>query len=329
MIRTGAYSGIQADGNIVCLLCPAKCVLSQGKAGICRSRFNHKGSLVTDNYGEAVTLAVDPIEKKPLYHYYPGASILSTGPNCCNLVCLHCQNWRISQEKTETTYYSPERLVEIAAASKSLGVAFTYSEPIVWFEYIMDTAPLLRKKGMKVVLVTNGYVNQSPLEELLTVTDAMNIDLKGISREFYARICKGRVEPVFATIRRVAASDVHLELTNLIIPGENDSDRDIQGVIDFVTSLSDLIPIHFSAFHPDYRLQRPSTPTATLLRAYELASQKLKFVYLGNAEILIGRDTACPACGHVLIRRTGYDIMMVGLTKNACQNCGYQTGIRV
>ncbi len=329
MIKDAAHFERHRGGAVTCLLCPAACLLPIGKAGICRSRSNQAGALVTDNYGESVTLAIDPIEKKPLYHYHPGSSILSTGPNCCNLGCLHCQNWGISQRKTETVYYSPERLVETAVESRSLGVAFTYSEPVVWFEYIMDVAPLLRARGLKVVLVTNGFINCAPLDELLTVTDAMNIDLKSISPEFYTRICKGKLDPVLDTIGRVAATDVHLELTNLIIPGENDSDDDLQGVIDFVASVRNTIPVHFSAFHPDYQLQRPVTPPSTLLRAFRLANVKLKFVYLGNSSTSAGRDTVCPSCGAVLIRRIGFTTSVVGLSKDHCRGCGYETGIRL
>ncbi len=329
MIRNAAHFEKHERGAITCLLCPAGCLLPIGKTGICRSRSNQAGVLVTDNYGELVTLALDPIEKKPLYHYYPGSSILSTGPNCCNLGCLHCQNWGISQKKTETVYYTPERLAEAAVESQSLGVAFTYSEPVVWFEYIMDVAPLLRAKGLKVVLVTNGFINRAPLDELLKVTDAMNIDLKSIRPEFYTRICKGKLDPVLDTIGQAAATNVHLELTNLIIPGENDSDDDLQGVIDFVAAVRDTIPVHFSAFHPDYQLERPATPPSTLLRAFGLARARLKFVYLGNASTAVGRDTMCPSCGVVLIRRIGFTASVVGLSGDRCRNCGYETGIRL
>ncbi|MEW6049654.1 MAG: AmmeMemoRadiSam system radical SAM enzyme [Candidatus Zixiibacteriota bacterium] len=328
MIVKAAYSEQLDDDRVTCHLCPAECRLTRGKPGICRCRFNQDGALVTDNYGELVTLAVDPIEKKPLYHFYPGSLILSTGPNCCNLGCLHCQNWSISQEKTHTTYVSPEELVNLALEHNTLGVAFTYTEPMVWFEYIMDVAPLLRQNGQKVVLVTNGYINPDPLEQLIAVTDGMNIDLKGIRREFYLRICKAKIEPVLATIRRVAASDVHLELTNLIIPGENDTEQEVRGLIDFVASLSDEIPLHFSAYHPDYQLDRPSTPTALLLQARDWAAQKLKYVYLGNIASAAGSDTHCPSCGNLLVSRTGYHAQVVGLEGTKCGNCGRESGIK-
>ncbi len=328
MIKPAAYFEKLNGGRVVCRLCPAECQLAEGQRGICRSRFNQNGELVTDNYGELVTLAVDPIEKKPLYHFYPGSQILSTGPNCCNLGCLHCQNWTISQEKTRTVYFPPERLVEAARGHQSIGVAYTYTEPLVWFEYIMDTAPLLRQAGLKVVLVTNGYINPAPLEELLPHVDAMNIDLKAMRPEFYSKICKGKLAPVLDNIRRVADSPVHLEITNLIIPGENDSEQDLLALIDFVASLSDMIPVHFSAYRPDYKLDNEPTPPKTLLHARELAIKKLKYVYLGNVLLPEGTDTVCPQCGALLVSRNGYRTSVVGLRGHHCARCGFDSGIR-
>lgn len=312
----------------MCRLCPMKCRLAEGKTGICRCRRNDRGELVVTNYGEAVTLAIDPIEKKPLYHYFPGSLILSTGPNSCNLGCLNCQNWSISQEEVSTVYLSPERLVQAALEHDSLGVAFTYTEPLMWFEYIRDVAPLLRANGLKVVLVTNGFVEAEPLEELLGITDAMNVDLKGVREEFYRRICKGKLRPVLDNIRRIASSGVHLELTNLIIPGQNDSDEDLTHLIDFVASVSDTIPLHFSAYHPEYKMTVAGTPRETLLRAAELAAGKLKYVYLGNVILQDGRDTRCPNCGNLLVERSGYRSRVLGLTDGHCPACQAETGIR-
>ncbi len=312
---------------IVCRLCPANCRLTEGKVGICGCRYNENGTLLTNNYGEVVTLAVDPIEKKPLYHFYPGREILSTGVNGCNLKCINCQNWSISQEKAPTRYVTPEQLVAAAIEYDSVGVAFTYTEPIIWFEYIMDCAPLLQRAGLKTVLVTNGYINPEPLRELMQVTDAMNIDLKALRPEFYKRICKGKLEPVLETIRQVAQSTVHLELTNLIIPSLNDSEKDFQELVDFVSSLSDMIPLHLSAYHPAYKLQVPSTPQETVLRAYELAKQKLNYVFVGNLSIPGLSDTRCPRCDTLLVERSGYITRVVGLHGSQCKKCGFETGI--
>ena len=327
MIEPAAYSEKLPGDKVICRLCPAECKLTAGKKGICRSRFNRNGELVTDNYGELVSLAVDPIEKKPLYHFYPATGILSTGPNSCNLGCVNCQNWTICQKETQTTFFSPKQLADTAVKYKSLGVAFTYTEPIVWYEYIIDTAPLLRRAGLKTVLVSNGYISPQPLEDLLGHMDAINIDLKSIREEFYKKICKAKLEPVLHTIKRVAESTVHLEVTNLIIPGLNDSDKDLGDLVSFVASVSDMIPLHFSAYRPDYKLDIPATPMSTMLRAREIARRRLKYVYLGNVLLEGGSDTLCPNCATLPIRRSGYHTSMVGLNDGCCPNCGFQTGI--
>ena len=328
MIVPARYAERLENNKVACHLCPVECRLTDGKLGVCRARFNKNGELVTSNYGELVTLAVDPIEKKPLYHFYPGTQIVSTGANCCNLGCRHCQNWQISKEETSTFYVSPEDLVTAAAKYDSIGVAFTYTEPVVWFEYIMDAAPLLKKAGLKVVMVSNGYINPEPLEQMLDVTDAWNIDLKGMNPQFYKRVCKGKLEPVLEAIRMVGNSSAHLEITNLIIPHENDSDEDLHKLVDFVASVSDMIPLHFSAYYPSYKMDHERTPISTLLKAREMARKSLKYVYLGNVATSDGSDTFCPHCGQLLIKRTGYMTTASGVKNGICTNCGFLTGIR-
>ena len=327
MIKEAEYYEVLSGGRVRCTLCPADCKLTEGKTGICGCRYNQGGRLVTDNYGELVTMAVDPIEKKPLYHFYPGSDIISTGPNGCNLACVHCQNWTISQTKVPTTYVSPEDLVRAARRKGSIGVAFTYTEPLIWFEYLMDAAPLLHEEGMKVVLVSNGYINPEPLSRLLEHIDAANIDLKGMTREFYLKMCKGRIEPVLSTIRTLAVAKTHLELTNLIIPTKNDSDQDIHALVDFVASLSPMIPLHLSAYHPSYKLDISATGADTLLRAKKIADEKLRYVFVGNISLADASDSICPNCGHVLIRRTGYSTSVVGVSRGRCADCGFDTGI--
>ena len=327
MIKEAAYYEKLADGRVACLLCPSACKLTEGKVGICKCRFNRDGILVTDNYGELVSIAIDPIEKKPLYHFYPTAEILSTGPNGCNLACEHCQNWTISQKKTRTTYVSPEKLVDEALGRESIGVAFTYTEPMIWYEYIMDVAPLLRRADLKVVLVTNGYINADPLADLLEYVDAANVDLKGIRRKFYLRACKGRIEPVLDNIKTMVQAGIHVELTNLIIPGKNDSDADLSDLVEFVASISDGIPLHFSVYHPDYKLDIPATPAETMLRAKEIAQEKLKYVFVGNIDLPGCSDSVCPECGNLLIRRSGFTTSVVGVSGGVCSKCGHQTGI--
>jgi pyruvate formate lyase activating enzyme len=327
MIREAAYYEKLDNERVICRLCPLECRLRPGKAGACRSRFNRDGRLVTDNYGELVSLAIDPIEKKPLYHFYPGSVILSTGPNCCNLGCRHCQNWSISQAKTRTFYMEPEALVAAAGREGSIGVAFTYTEPTTWFEYIMDTAPLLRQVGLKVVLVTNGFVSPEPLEKLLTVTDAMNVDLKAMSAAFYKKVCKGKLQPVLDNVRRIVESGVHLEITNLVIPQENDSEEELSQLVAFLVSISRLVPLHFSAYYPSYRMTHEATPVRTLLAARVLAQKSLAYVYLGNVATSEGSHTACPQCGSELIRRSGYRVEVSGLSHGRCTRCGFETGI--
>ena len=328
MIKEVPYYEKTETEALVCRLCPAECRLTPGKRGICRSRYQDDGKIVTDNYGELVTVAVDPIEKKPLYHFYPGTQILSTGANCCNLACRHCQNWTISQEKAPTSYCPPENLPSIARDHESIGVAFTYTEPLMWYEYIMDTAPLLKQAGLKVVLVSNGYINPEPLEELLPYVDAANIDLKGMRPEFYKRVCKGRLEPILDNLKRMAGSDVHLEITNLIIPDENDSEDEIRQLIDFVAELGKNVPLHFSAYHPDYQMDRPGTPAVTLRRAYDMAREKLNHVFIGNMRIPGFSDSFCPNCGVTLVERSGFRPEIKNLRGGECTACGAQTGIR-
>lgn len=328
MVHPALFGEELDQGVIRCWLCPANCRLSEGQRGICTSRYSSRGRLLTDNYGEAVTLAIDPIEKKPLYHFYPDSQILSTGPNCCNLACSFCQNWSISQQKTPTRYFSPEELVQIARDEKSIGIAFTYSEPLLWYEYILDVAPIAHSAGLKVVLVTNGYINPEPLRKLLPLVDAFNVDLKGMNPKFYSRICKGKVEPVLDNIRAIAESSAHLEITNLVIPNENDSPADISALVNFVASISDRIPLHLSAYHPDYRMQNPATSTATLKQAAEIARRRLKFVYLGNIAGAEENNTYCLSCRNLLVVRHGYSVAVRGLAGTACSVCGAPSGIR-
>lgn len=327
MNHPAAYIETLSDSIVRCRLCPANCRIKPGNRGLCRSRFNDNGRLRTDNYGELVTVAVDPIEKKPLYHFHPGAQILSTGANCCNLACRHCQNWTISQQTVPTSFCSPEQLAALAVDHKTLGVAFTYTEPMVWFEFIRDTAPLLREAGQKVVLVSNGYINPEPLAELAPLIDAANIDLKGIRPEFYRRVCKGKIEPILHTIRFLYEQGVHLEITNLIIPDENDGAEDLHDLVDFVASVSPRLPLHLSAYHPDFQMDNPSTPIEKLREAQAIASAKLAYVFLGNVGAPGAGNTVCPDCGNLLLERRGWKPDIVGIEDGCCRRCGSKTDI--
>ncbi len=327
MIVKAAYCEKLDENKVKCHLCPAECLLTEGKIGICGARFNRNGRLMTDNFGELVTACYDPIEKKPLYHYYPGSTIFSTGANGCNFNCDNCQNWEISQTKVPTHYVSPSGLVDLAKKNNSIGVAYTYTEPLIWFEYIMQAGRFIREAGMKNVLVTNGYINSEPLKEILPLIDAANIDLKGMKPQFYRTVCKGRVEPVLNNIRLFHEAGVHIELTNLVIPNLNDSDSDFEAITDFVAGISRKIPFHFSAYYPSFKMKNPPTPGETLVRAYEIASPKLDFVYLGNVHLDGKSDTLCPSCKTCLIHRRGYATEIRALKEGKCANCGYDTGI--
>lgn len=315
-----------ADKGVHCLLCPQACSIAEGKRGICWGRCNLGGELYSEFYAQTTSLANDPIEKKPLYHFYPGRDIISIGANGCNLRCRFCQNWSISQDRASTQCLSPQAAVEVAQRHQSLGIAYTYSEPLIWYEYVLDTARLARAAGLKNVLVTNGFINEKPLRRLLPYIDAMNIDLKSIRDEFYRRYCSGRLEPVLKTIQ-IAQAACHIELTNLIIPGLNDSQEDLMGLIDWVAALNPGIPLHFSRYFPCYKLEAPPTPLATLDQARRQAQAKLKYVYLGNVADEESNCTFCPHCGQRLIRRRGYRILEQLVRNQQCPAC--QTPIPV
>ncbi len=261
-------------------------MIRDGSTGICRARQNIGGELYTLNYGEITSMALDPIEKKPLYRFYPGSMIFSVGTFGCNFKCSFCQNWSIAHDQPETLYVTPQGLVSKALelkASGNIGIAYTYNEPSIWYEYVYDCARLAREKGLLNVLVTNGYISPEPLEQLLPYTDAMNIDVKAYTLSFYSKICGGKLESVNATVEKCVKAGVHVELTTLVIPGLNDSLEEIEEMCRWISGLSEEIPLHLSRFFPNYRmLDRPPTPRSTLENARKIAQKYLKYVYLGN-----------------------------------------------
>lgn len=310
------------DGRVRCFLCPHRCLIAPGKTGRCLGRKNINGKLFAINYGEVVSMAVDPMEKKPLYHFYPGSEVFSVASYGCNLRCPFCQNWEISQEVAPSRFVRPEELVSLVKDTGCKFIAWTYSEPVVWFEYILDAGRLMREAGIKNVLVTNGMINSEPLEELLPLVDAMNIDLKSFRVGFYREYIKGNFEAVLHTIR-TARKRCLVELTTLLIPGKNDSETEIAELTDFVASLGRDTVLHFSRFFPRYWAEEQPTPMETLIRAAEIARQKLHYVYLGN--VVTGerfRDTFCPDCGTKLIDRSDYRGRVVGVKDRKCQGCG-------
>jgi pyruvate formate lyase activating enzyme len=310
------------EEKIQCLLCPVGCLIADGKIGVCMGRKNEQGALYATNYGRLVSLAVDPIEKKPLYHFHPGTNILSTGPNGCNMRCQNCQNWSISQEESPTDFVSPEDLVRVAVRQNSAGIAYTYTEPLIWYEYVLDAAKMAKERDLANVLVTNAYIYEQPLLELLPLIDAMNIDLKSMDEDFYKTNCKAKLSFVLKNIELSYGHGIHIEITNLIIPGMNDSDEQMQRLVDFVAGLSDRIPLHFSRYFPAYKMNIPATPLQTLQKAFLLAKRKLKYVYIGNAYIPNTSNTHCPKCNNLLVQRDGYHTSVKGITDKECSNCG-------
>jgi pyruvate formate lyase activating enzyme len=309
------------DGRIQCLLCPVGCVIAEGKVGVCMGRKNEGGILYATNYGRLVSIAIDPIEKKPLYHFHPGTQILSTGPNGCNMSCQQCQNWTISQEESPTEFLTPEDLVRIASKENSVGIAYTYTEPLIWYEYVLDTAKIARENNLANVLVTNGYIHEEPLKELLPYIDAMNIDLKSMDDDFYKKICKAKLAPVLRAIELSHQNEIHIEITNLLIPTLNDSEEQVQKLVDFVAGLSDRIPVHFSRYFPAYQMDLPPTPMESLQKAFLLAKRRLKYVFVGNAYIPNTSNTYCPQCNNLLVKRNGYHTAVVGIKEKKCGNC--------
>ena len=272
------------DGKRVhCHLCPNECLIPEGRRGSCGIRINKDGVLYAETYGKTTGIALDPIEKKPLYHYHPGEEILSVGTKGCNFHCDFCQNWHISQDLDAPTQdITSEALIERAKEHGSFGIAYTYNEPFIWYEFVLDTAKLAKKRGLENVLVTNGYVNMEPLEGMLPYIGAMNIDLKSFDEKFYTKICRGRLKPILDVIKR-SVKACHVELTTLIIPTLNDSEKEIEAEVDWIyENVGDKVPLHFSRYFPCYRMSLPPTPVKTLERAAEIARRKLKYVYLGN-----------------------------------------------
>ena len=308
--------------RIVCEICPRECKLSEGQVGFCEGREVRDGVLIATNYGQAASVAIDPIEKKPLYHVYPGESILSLGPNACNLKCDFCQNWQISQSRVPTRFVPVEDLLRIAGRNGSVGVAYTYSEPFMWYEYIRDSAAALKEKGLITVAVTNGYLNEKPFRDILPLIDAMNIDLKSIEPDFYKKLCGGTIDEVLRNIQIAHQEGCHIEITHLVVTGQNDKPERIEKLTQWIASIDPDIPLHISRYFPHHRYREPPTSTSFLEDAYRIARQSLHFVYMGNIHIEGTSNTICPDCGTVAIRREGYYTAIEQMADGKCSNCG-------
>ena len=318
------------DGKVRCDLCPRECKLAEGQRGFCFVRANHGGEIVLTTYGRSSGFCVDPIEKKPLNHFLPGTPVLSFGTAGCNLGCRFCQNWDISKSRETDTLAdqaSPEIIVRAAERLGCRSVAFTYNDPVIFMEYAIDVARACREKGIKTVAVTAGYIAEEPRKEFFRHIDAANVDLKAFTEEFYHDVCLGHLQPVLDTLVYLAReTDVWFELTTLLIPGLNDSDEELDAMTRWVVKeLGPHVPMHFTAFHPDWKLRdRPPTPPETLSRARSIAlSNGVRYAYTGNVADLEGQSTYCHVCGATLIGRRWYEITSWALDEEgACRNCG-------
>lgn len=317
-----------SGGLIQCELCPKGCVIGPGQSGDCRIRVNLDGKLCAVTYGFPASVHVDPMEKKPLFHFLPGTGILSLATVGCNLHCKNCQNWEISQrnpEEVEAAPLPPEGIPPLARRTHCLSVAYTYTDPAAYYEYALDSCRLCREAGLRNVLVTAGYINPEPMRELCRYVDAANIDLKAMSDSFYRTVCDGTLPPVLDALVLAKSLGVEVEVTNLIIPTLNDSDADLVPLARWVKeNLGPETPLHFSRFFPHYQMRHlPPTPEDTLVRARELArAEGLKHVYVGNLPTRDGETTFCPGCGAALIRRDRYVILSNRLRDGRCPDCG-------
>lgn len=322
------YQNTLADGRTQCTICPRYCKLDEGQAGFCQVRKNLGGEIVSTTYGYNTGLAVDPIEKKPLYHFYPGSKVLSFGTLGCNMGCQFCQNWHISKSKADPkiNQAEPEKIVSLAKQLGCKSVAFTYNDPVVFFEYAIDTAKICRENGIKTVAVTAGYISPEPRKEFFKYMDAANIDLKAFSERFYKKNCLAHLEPILETIKYVKKeTNCWLELTTLLIEGENDSDRELEEECQWIVKeLGPDVPLHFSAFHPSYKfMDKPQTKIETVLKAYNIAKKAgINYVYTGNIVETKTSTTYCSACKKPLILRLGYETITENIKKGYCTFCG-------
>ena len=321
--------------RVRCMLCPHNCTIPPRKRGLCGVRENREGKLYSLIYGLASSIHPDPIEKKPLFHFLPGTTAISFGSVGCNLDCQHCQNYSISRASPSDfslTRISPRDVVKHARSCRAKSVSWTYNEPTIWHEFTTDASRVVHEAGLKTSYVTNGYISQEPLAELNGLIDAMNIDVKCFREKTYSDVCGGHLAPVLKTCEAAVSYGIHVELTYLIIPDINDSETELSEFVSWVRdSLRVDIPVHFSSFHPDYRMTGvPPTPMSTMDRAYDLARRAgLEFVYLGNVHAGDRDDTFCPSCGALVIERQGFSLTKRSLDGNRCAACGHSLAITI
>ncbi|RKD34152.1 AmmeMemoRadiSam system radical SAM enzyme [Thermohalobacter berrensis] len=312
------------NNRVKCYLCPHGCNIREGNIGICRVRKNDNGKLYTLNYGQITSYAYDPIEKKPLYHFYPGKNIFSIGSFGCNLKCSFCQNWQIAHETPPAQWAKPKDLITLANRNNSIGIAYTYNEPSIWYEFVLETANEAKKNNLKNVLVTNGYIQEEPLKKLLPYIDAMNIDVKSFSNKYYKELCGGELEPVLRTVE-IANKSVLVEITTLIVQDENDDLENLEKLFKWISSIDKEIPLHLTRYYPSYKLKNEATKIETIVKAKDIAKKYLDYVYIGNVWG-VDRNTYCPNCKALIVDRTT-EGKVVDLEGEKCKECGYKINI--
>lgn len=316
------------NGKVKCTLCPHGCELAEGERGKCYVRKNIKGILYALTYGKVAAVAIDPIEKKPLYHFHPGSEILSIGGTGCNFDCRFCQNWHLIEGNAREDNLPPEKLIQLVRETNTVGIAYTYNEPFIWFEYIRDTAPKIKEMGYKVVLVTNGFINPKPFKEISPFIDAMNIDLKTMREDYAIKVCGGHVKPVLKIIEMSFKFSIHIEVTHLMVTDETDSEKEVEEIAEFLQKISPLIPLHISRYFPQRYYSNRPTPIERIKRALMIAKDKLHYVFAGNIEVEGGSHTLCPSCKNLLVWRRGYLTRIEGITKDKlCSKCGRKVDV--
>ncbi|HEV2221864.1 MAG TPA: AmmeMemoRadiSam system radical SAM enzyme [Candidatus Acidoferrales bacterium] len=321
---------IDASGKVHCYLCPRHCHIGDGQAGFCFIRVNQGGKLYSLGYASPAAIQIDPIEKKPLNHFLPGTKILSLGTAGCNMGCFFCQNWDISKSRSDqvhSTHVEPAQVVELAIHHGCPSIAFTYNEPTIWAEYVIDICDVAHQHGLKTVMVTNGYITREAFHDVYDHIDAANVDLKAFTENFYGKITLTHLEPVLETILRLKnETNVWFELTNLMIPTLNDDETETHKLAEWIlANLGPDVPLHFTAFHPDFKLRdKPRTPPETLHRARKIALDAgLHYVYEGNI-FSDGGNTLCPKCGELLVKRSWHNVLQNRIVDSACPKCGHR-----
>jgi len=329
-LHEARWWAIDAGGKVHCYLCPRHCHIGDGQAGFCFIRVNQGGKLYSLGYASPAAIQIDPIEKKPLNHFLPGTKILSLGTAGCNMGCFFCQNWDISKshsDQVHSTHLDPPQVVELAMHHDCPSIAFTYNEPTIWAEYVIDICAVAHEHGLKTVMVTNGYITREAFHDVYDHIDAANVDLKAFTENFYGKVTLTHLEPVLETLLRLKnETNVWFELTNLMIPTLNDDEAETRKLADWIlANLGPDVPLHFTAFHPDFKLRdKPRTPPETLHRARQIAREVgLHYVYEGNI-FSDAANTCCPQCGELLVKRSWHNVLQNRIVNGACPECGHR-----